>query len=264
MHEVKFTNPKVASRVGVWKTGKARFDLSHTCLTSDDLEQIACDEVVTSSVSIIFMQGNPAEQWVDGIHALARFTKFRGANLKGCELGKVRDVGQRLGDGLKRCAPFAGLMMAFNELNAEQLALLFERLPFLGTTDLSGNEFDDLTSLAEAMRPMYKLHGLKLGFNSFERIAPLVAAGVLRNVGQFSLWECQNLIDVDSLAPLAWDTGGNLQFVDLRGCTAWEERLSANSSLLSLGGLNSGGEPLLGMSYSGGALSTAARSRSPS
>jgi len=247
MHEVKFTNPKVAERMAAWKAGTARFDLSHCGLTSDDLEQLGCDEVVTSSVMYVFMPGNPAEQWIEGVHALARFKRFKGASFKDCELGQVRDVGRRLGDCLKRCAPFVGLTLTLNALHADQLAPLFERLPFLGSTDLSGNDFDDLTGLAEAMRPLYKLYGLKIGFNPFERIAPLVAAGALRNIGQLYLWECENLIDVESLAPLAWDTGGNLQFVDLRGCTAWQERLIAEPSLLMAGGDNSNGEPLLGV-----------------
>lgn len=251
MHEVKFRNAKVAERVAAWKQTPQPLDLSHCDLTSDDLEQLACDEVVTSRAGIILMRGNPAEQWIDGIHALARFGQFKGIQLKNCELGKVQDVGRRLGDGLKRCAPFSGLMMAFNEVSDEQLAPLFERLPFLGTTDLSGNELDDLAELGTAMRPLYKLHGLKLGFNPFERIAPLVTAGALRNVSHLYLWECANLIDAESLAPLAWDTGGNLQFVDLRGCTSWEQRLCADPSLLSLGGRNSAGEPLLGISTRG-------------
>ena len=81
MNEVKFTNPKVDERVAAWKSGKARFDLSHCNLTSDDLEQLGCDEVVTSRVQFVFMQCNPAEQWIDGIHSLARFTRFKGREL---------------------------------------------------------------------------------------------------------------------------------------------------------------------------------------
>jgi hypothetical protein len=247
MHEVKFSNPKVGERVAAWKSGNASFDLSHCDLTSDDLEQLGCDEVVTSRVMYVFMPGNPAEKWIEGVHALARFKRFKGASFKDCDLGKVKDVGRRLGDGLKRCAPFVGLTLTLNALHAEQLAPLFERLPFLGSTDLCGNDFDDLTGLAEAMRPLYKLYGLKIGFNPFECIAPLVLAGVLRNVGQLYLWECENLSDAESLAPLAWDTGGHLQFVDLRGCSAWEERLSSQPLLLHAGGLNSAGQPLLGI-----------------
>lgn len=264
MHEVSFTNRKVAERVAAWKSGKGRFDLSNCNVASDDLEQLACDEVVTTRVSIILMMGNPAERWIDGIHALARFPRFKGIQLKGCELGRVSDVGHRLGSGLRRCGPFVGLMMAFNELSAEQLAPLFERLPFLGSTDLSGNDLDDLDTLGQAMRPLHKLTGLKLGFNPFERIAPLVAGGVLRNVGQLYLWECANVSDVESLAPLAWDTHGNLQFVDLRGCAAWQERLDADPSLLNLGGLNSDGRPLFEISYGSGSLPSVPARCSPS
>jgi hypothetical protein len=168
--------------------------------------------------------------------------------LKGCGLGKVQDVGRRLGDGLKRCAPFVGVKMAFNDLNPQQLAPLFERLPFLGCIDLSGNGFDDVTELAASMQPLQKLGVFTLGFNPFEKIAPLVSTGALRNVFHLHLWECANLTDADSLAALSWRSGGNLQFVDLRGCTGWQERLIAEPSLLTLGAENSAGEPLLSIS----------------